>query len=160
MNTEKYFSILKTDSKFIDLTQEELREVLSYCEVQSFKKGEDIIKEGEYGDKLHIIVEGEVGISKIISDQVVFFITTLKVGEIFGEMAIISDYPRSANAFAKTDTTILSLSKEFYKKIKSDNPLLFGKLSFILSKILAERLFKIEERIKSIMKATLNYEVI
>ncbi|MBZ4671845.1 cyclic nucleotide-binding domain-containing protein [Deferribacterales bacterium Es71-Z0220] len=160
MTAEKYFSILKTDPKFIDLTQDELREVLSYCEVQTFKKGDDIIKEGQHGDKLHIIVEGEVGISKIISNQVVFFITTLKVGEIFGEMAIISDYPRSANAFAKTDTVILSLSKEIFKKIKSENPLLFGKLSFVLSKVLAERLFKIEDRIKSILKATLNHEVI
>ncbi|UOD34030.1 cyclic nucleotide-binding domain-containing protein [Deferribacteraceae bacterium V6Fe1] len=160
MTAEKYFSILKTDPKFIDLTQEEVREVLSYCEVQSFKKGDDIIKEGQHGDKLHIIVEGEVGISKIISNQVVFFITTLKVGEVFGEMAIISDYPRSANAFAKTDAVILSLSKEIFKKIKSENPLLFGKLSFVLSKVLAERLFKIEDRIKSILKATLNHEVI
>ncbi|MBC7196907.1 MAG: cyclic nucleotide-binding domain-containing protein, partial [Deferribacterales bacterium] len=47
MTAEKYFSILKTDPKFIDLTQDELREVLSYCEVQTFKKGDDIIKEGQ-----------------------------------------------------------------------------------------------------------------
>jgi CRP-like cAMP-binding protein len=160
MSAEKYFSILKTDHKFVELSREELTEILSFCEVEIYKKGEDIIREGEQGDKLYIIVEGEVGVSKIISNQVVFFITTLKTGEVFGEMAIISDYPRSANAFAKTDTTLLYLSKDAFKKIKSDNQMLFGKLSFILSKVLAERLYKIEERIKNILKATLTQEII
>jgi CRP-like cAMP-binding protein len=160
MSLENYLSVIKTDPKFIEFNKEEIKELFSYCELKDYKKGSDIITEGDIGDKLYIIADGEVGISKIVSNQVVFFITTLKKGDIFGEMAIISSYPRSANVFAKTDVKLVYLSKDAFELIRKDNPVIFGKISWILAKILAERLYKIEDRIKSILSTTLTQVIV
>lgn len=160
MLLEDYLSVIKTDPKFLEFTKEEIKELFSNCEMKEYKKGSDIIKEGDMGDKLYIIADGEVGISKVVSNQVVFFITTLKKGDIFGEMAIISSYPRSANVFAKTDVKLIYLSKDAFELLKRDNPVVFGKFAWILAKILAERLYKIEDRIKSILSATLTQVIV
>jgi CRP-like cAMP-binding protein len=154
MTNEKIFYILRTDPKFIDLTNDELKTLISYCDLERFEKVTTIIKEGEFGNKFFFILEGEVGISKSISDEVIFFISTLKKGDFFGEMAIITDYPRSANAFAKTDTILLSMTRDTLIKFKNEHPLPFGKFAFIIAKTLADRLYKVEDRIKNIIKAS------
>lgn len=155
MSIEKYTALVMTDPKFTGFTAEEVNTMLSYCKVAEFPKGELIIKEGELGDKLYLVAEGEVGISKEISKQVVFFITTLKKGDLFGEMALISQYPRSANAFAKTDIKLIVMDKQDFEYLKKSHPMLFGKIAWILSRTLAERLYKVEERIKQILQASL-----
>lgn len=154
MTKEKVFSVLRTDPKFIDLENEEIESLISYCQIEIFNKASSIIKEGEFGNKFYFIVEGEIGISKSISDEVIFFISSLKKGDFFGEMAIITDYPRSANAFAKSDSILLSMTRDDLYRFKVEYPLSFGKFSFIIAKTLADRLYKVEERIKNIIKAS------
>lgn len=154
MTNEKIFSIMRTEPKFVELDNEELTQFISYCELENFPKASKIINEGEFGNKFYFIVSGEVGISKSISDEVIFFISSLKKGDFFGEMAIITEYPRSANAFAKTDVVLLSMTRSNMQTFKQEHPLCFGKFSYILAKTLADRLYKVEERIKNIIKAS------
>lgn len=154
MTNEKIFSILRTDPKFLDLTNEELNTLISFCELEKVDKITTIIKEGEFGNKFYFIIDGEVGISKSISDEIIFFISSLKKGDFFGEMALITEYPRSANAFAKTDTILLSMTRDSLIRFKTEHPLAFGKFAFVIAKTLADRLYKVEERIKNIIKAS------
>lgn len=160
MSADDYKSVIKTDPKFIGFTDDDVTTMLSHCNVAFFPKGEIIIKEGEIGDKFYLVADGEVGISKNISKQVVFFITTLKKGDFFGEMALISQYPRSANAFAKTDVNLIVINKQDFENIQKSNEMLFGKIIWVLSKTLAERLYKVEERIKQILQASLTNTII
>jgi len=160
MDASNYLAKIKLNPKFIDFTKEELEEFVSYCKVETFEKGEMIIKEGSKGDKFYIIVEGQAGVSKSITEEVVFFITTLNEGEFFGEMAILTNHPRSANVFAKTDIALLSFDSIAYDTLKRENKLLFSKLNSIFAVTLAERLYKVEERIKLILKASLIKDII
>lgn len=155
MAINDYLTSLRTDPKFIDMTKEDMETILSYSHMKAYGKGDIVIKEGDKEERFYIIAEGEIGISKDISDQVVFFITTLKKGDFFGEMAIISNYPRSANAFAKTETKLIYMDKHAFDKLRKDHPVTFGKLSWVLAKTLAERMYKVEERIKKILSASL-----
>ena len=75
---------------------------------QEFKEGEIICKEGDPGDNLYLIVEGQVLISK---DNTSLY-NTLKEGDIFGEMAIFEDKSRFATVTATIDTKVLALSKD------------------------------------------------
>ncbi|KAA0258548.1 cyclic nucleotide-binding domain-containing protein [Deferribacter autotrophicus] len=160
MESIKYLSKLTMNPKFIDFTKEELQKFLSSCKIEKFNKGDMIIKEGEKGDKLYIVVEGQVGVSKAITEEVVFFLTTLSEGDFFGEMAILTSHPRSANVFAKTDTTLLSFDITAYDTLKREDKLLFAKLNSVFAVTLAERLYKVEERIKLIIKASLIKDII
>jgi CRP-like cAMP-binding protein len=154
MTNENFFSVLRTDPRFVEMDNDELDSLISFCEIESFPKSSVIIREGEFGNKFYFIIEGEIGISKSISEEVIFFISTLKKGDFFGEMAIITDYPRSANAFARVDSILLSMTRDKMQNFKAIHPLAFGKFSFMLAKTLAERLYKVEDRIKNIIKAS------
>lgn len=75
-----------------------------------FKAGERIFNEGEAGDFMYGVIEGEVEIRK--NGKVV---DTVSPGGIFGEMALIDHTARSATAVAKTDCKAAQISeKRFY----------------------------------------------
>jgi CRP-like cAMP-binding protein len=92
-----------------------------------FKAGSQIFSEGDFGREMYIILKGEVEIFRIL-DGKKSQLAVLKQGDIFGELAIIDKFPRSANAVALTDSVVLAVnssafesvileSKDFTKKI-------------------------------------------
>ncbi len=70
---------------------------------KQFKKGEVIFREGDNGDTLFQINEGIVGIYASYGEEDQQLLTELGKGRIFGEMAVIESYPRSATAVAIDD---------------------------------------------------------
>jgi len=94
---------------------------------KTFKAGSQIFSEGDFGREMYIILKGEVEIFRIL-DGKKSQLAVLKQGDIFGELAIIDKFPRSATAVALTDSVVLAVnssafesvileSKDFTKKI-------------------------------------------
>jgi CRP/FNR family transcriptional regulator, cyclic AMP receptor protein len=75
-------------------------------EVESFTKGQVIVREGDPSGIMYVVVEGEVDI--VLRDNVV---NSLGPGGIFGEMALVDHQPRSATAVAKTDCKLASIDE-------------------------------------------------
>ena len=73
---------------------------------QTFKAGELIFREGEDSDLAYLIVSGRVDIFKRMDNGATVLLATLGDGEIFGEMSIISEQPRTASAAASTLVTV------------------------------------------------------
>jgi CRP-like cAMP-binding protein len=71
-----------------------------------------LFKEGEAGDKLYIIAEGAVRISRHISGMGEEALAVLRVGDYFGEMALIDTFPRSADACAHEPCRVLVIGKQ------------------------------------------------
>jgi CRP/FNR family cyclic AMP-dependent transcriptional regulator len=83
---------------------------LNETDPKNFKAGERIFNEGDAGDYMYGVIEGEVEIRK--DGKVV---DTVGPGGIFGEMALIDHTARSAAAFAKTDCKAAQIGeKRFY----------------------------------------------
>lgn len=76
-----------------------------------YKAGEDIILHGDTGNEAYVIVEGEVEVYKKFAGKKTVF-TRLHAGDVFGEMASITDTVRSASISAITDTTCLLITPE------------------------------------------------
>lgn len=91
---------------------------------QDFKTGCNIISQGNDADSLYIITSGEVEV--IIDGK---NINTLKDGDYFGEIAIISNIQRTATIKAKTDCSTLILSKSEFKELIYDNPRINSELT-------------------------------
>ena len=78
---------------------EALRELVAQARFASFAKGEALFQEGQDGDSLHLIRRGSVTISRQIDDREVV-LAYVPAGQYIGEMAVLSELPRSATARA------------------------------------------------------------
>lgn len=87
-------------------------------EEESYPADSKILREGEFGDSMYIIVNGQVSVTKFsegINKEVL--ITNLCSGSYFGEVALIDNQPRSANINTDEDTTLLRLKKSVFEKL-------------------------------------------
>lgn len=94
---------------------------------KTFNPGDIIFCEYEPGNEMYIIVEGKVLITKIIKDKEATLVT-LGEGDIFGEMAIIENRPRTATAIALDGVKALAFNKEMYQPVIRNTPALAIKL--------------------------------
>jgi CRP/FNR family cyclic AMP-dependent transcriptional regulator len=75
-------------------------------------RGVYIFKEGERGDKLYVILEGKVRISRTVPGMGEEALAILGAGEAFGEMSLIDEFPRSADAIAHESCRLIEISRE------------------------------------------------
>ena len=80
------------------LSAAEMKLLATFSSEERFREGSMIFREGEKGDKLYIVLDGRVRISKFIPGVGEEALTVLDRGDFFGEMALIDDKPRSADA--------------------------------------------------------------
>ena len=114
----KKFPLLK------NLTDSDLKKLNDYVEEVSFEENEDIIKEGEIGDTLYILISGSVDVIKktIYDDEFVCASLDSSMHCLFGEMAVIDNDKRSATIKAKTKCLTLSLTRENFTKYCDEYP--------------------------------------
>jgi len=118
---------LKEVSFFKDFKDnpEVIRRIIGFSELRFFKKGATIIKEGDFGDELFIILSGEIDIVKTTLQNQKYVVTSLnsKFGGIYvGELALIDNDRRSATVEAKTDCDCLVLNRDNFIKFGDEFP--------------------------------------
>jgi CRP/FNR family cyclic AMP-dependent transcriptional regulator len=106
-------------------------------DVLSFREGQEIFKEGEPGDVMYIIRQGMV---QIWAGNMV--LATLRDGDIFGEMALIDNKPRSATAVALSDCKVLPVDAERFTFLVQETPY----FALEVLRIMAERLRAMNQR--------------
>lgn len=109
---------------------------------REYPKNTMIFSENEPGKELYIIQKGSVKITKIVNNNEVM-LALLKSGDIFGEMALLENKPRSASAIAYEDTTLLAVNKTNFQMMVKTQPQLITKLTTIL----AERIWFIYKQL-------------
>lgn len=98
------------------LPPEELADLVSTAEVRQFKPGEALFNEGDPGDALHLIRKGSVMISRQIAGKDVV-LAYVPAGQYVGEMALVSDLPRSATGRAAVATETIRLDGTAFKAL-------------------------------------------
>ena len=98
---------------------------------QLYDPGDQIFKEGDEGRLAYVVEEGEVEIFIIIDDHEQVLGTVGKDG-IFGEMALIDNQPRMANARATKSTTIICVTRQMFdEKLNQADPFIRGLLKIL-----------------------------
>jgi CRP/FNR family cyclic AMP-dependent transcriptional regulator len=143
--------LLKKINLFENLSEAELEKILPLCVKHSFAAGSVIFKEGDPGDRCYIITSGSVRISKFIPNIGEEALTVLKPGSYFGEMALIDNFPRSANAIANDDTDVFGINKADLDKILINDRELGYKLLWTFTKTLSQRLRETNEKMTSFL---------
>jgi len=113
---------------------------------RQFRDNEIIFSEHEPGEELYIIQKGKIKITKIVDNNEVL-LAVLRSGDIFGEMALLENKPRSATALSFGESELLSVNKSNFEVMVRTNPQLGTKLITLLS----ERIWKAYRQLANIL---------
>jgi CRP-like cAMP-binding protein len=144
-------TLLKKAQVFADLDDEELAIVAEICSEQSFKFGEKIFKEGDPGNRLFIISEGEVRISRDVPGSGEEALAVLKAGACFGEMAVFDRSERSTDAIANVDCTLITIIRADFEMLMDFNRDLAYKVLWSVVRLLCERLRITNDNLRSFL---------
>ena len=133
--------LLKQVPLFSNLDQDQIEIIAETSERLQFAKGQTIIKQGESDNRLFIIADGVVSIELNQADGSKTELGRLGVGEFFGEMALMTGEPRTADVIALRSTLLLVVQKQTIKNIFSANNDFYNEMA----KVLAERQIKLGE---------------
>jgi CRP-like cAMP-binding protein len=101
-------------SFFHGLTREALALIAEVTTEESHATGTKLVQFGDPGDKLFIILEGKVRISREVAGMGEEALAVLGPGEVFGEMSLLDESPRSADARAHERCRILVITKDAF----------------------------------------------
>ena len=101
--------------------------------------GTEIFREGGPGDRLFVVLSGQVQIQKHVKEQDTV-LAILKAGEVFGEMALFDGLPRSATARARSECQVMSFTVKSLQALEDQGLEILIKFKEILLKALSYRL--------------------
>ncbi len=104
-----------------DLSPSDLQRVAAISSEDRVAAGEVVFEQGDPGDKMFVIVRGEVRIISE-SDGVEKEVARRGVGDVVGEMSLISGEPRSATLIADTDMQFLCLDRRSFEGLLRERP--------------------------------------
>jgi CRP-like cAMP-binding protein len=137
--------ILRTIPIFEGLAFNDLKKIELIVHQRTFMPDEIIFYERQPGAGMYIIKKGLIKLTKTVNEERVK-IGELKDGEFFGEMALLDEYPRSAEATAVEKTEALGIFRPDLFDLIESNPKLGYKILLRLSKRLASRLRETTEK--------------
>ncbi|MBT8338853.1 MAG: cyclic nucleotide-binding domain-containing protein, partial [Desulfatitalea sp.] len=134
---------LKAIDIFEHLSVEALAAVASETEMVYFEPDTIVIREGDPGETLYLIVDGEVAVIKTHAPDQVIELDRIGAGDYFGEMALFEDIPRTATIKTLEASRMLVLHKHEFKEMVREYP----QIALEICKALSGRIRKLHEKI-------------
>jgi CRP-like cAMP-binding protein len=122
---------------FANLREEQQRLLLETSPSPCFGPGEVIVREGAEGESLYVVLAGRVEVSKDRDGQPVV-VRQLGVGEVFGEMTLFLDAPRSATVRAVEECRLLRVGRAAVGSLLEGDPGLLERLATLVAARRAE----------------------
>ncbi len=127
---------LRSVEVFESLSPAAAGELADKVDTERFAAGDRIVARGEPGDRMFVLVEGEVRIPVVDDHGRELFLAHLGPKQVFGEMALLTGEPRSADVYAVSDCSCLVVGQATVEELRQERP----EISRILTAILGERL--------------------
>jgi CRP-like cAMP-binding protein len=110
-------AILRKVAIFAGTPDYVLASVALIAHEETFEPGQTIMNEGDFGDSMYIVVDGQVRVHR--GDMTII---TLGAEASVGELAVLDPEPRSASVSAATDTMLFRIDKEPFDEVMADHP--------------------------------------
>lgn len=140
MNSEE---LLARVDLFHSLNKKHIAQLARLATSQHYAPGQVIVRQGDTGLGLYVIATGSVEVRHDKPGQESTLLNTLGVGAVFGEMALLDDYPRSATVIAREQTECLTLTKWHFLAELESHP----EMALPLLPILSRRVRATQERL-------------
>lgn len=144
-NAKASLDAILSSGKQVEEIQKTFEEDVSATLV-TYRADTMIFGEGMFGEKMYFINEGSVKICKIANDSEIT-LAVIQKGDLFGEMALLEKKPRSANAIAATDCSLLVIRNENFPILIRRQP----KLIIRITTVLAERIWFVYRQIANVI---------
>jgi CRP/FNR family transcriptional regulator, cyclic AMP receptor protein len=149
LNDEFVLSMLSGLEIFSQLDTPSLIELGSLFKEKVYDQKDTIFTENSKGSSMMLIASGEVRVSQTSESNEEEALVVLKRGDIFGEMALIEDRPRSATTIAHTNVITLEISRDDFLNYIQVNPISGVKVLLKLCRILSSRLRETDVKLKT-----------
>ena len=143
--------ILKNVAIFKDLDESELAAVSEVCKEEKYESGAYIFREGEAGNRLYVIVSGEVRISRDVPGSGEEALAVLKPGALFGEMSVFDRSDRSTHAIANGGCSLLTITRPDFEMLLDFNRELAYKVLWACVRVLSSRLRSTNDSLRSFL---------
>lgn len=134
------FEVLKKIPIFQDLNLREFAKVEDILHRRTFAVDEAIVREGEKGVGMYIILAGQVQIVQAGQDGTPLRLAALGPGDFFGEQALLDESPRTASAIAVEPCQAIGFFRPDLMELIEQNPRLGLKVVMRLSQMISFRL--------------------
>lgn len=104
-NRQKLLQILQKDP------------LLQAMKTSTFESGSTVVKEGDFNQRLYVVLEGEISLHKSSSDGNEVHIDQLRPGDLLGLVSFVSDGPALTTARALTDVSAIRINKEEFQEL-------------------------------------------
>jgi len=136
---------------FENLLPEHLKLVSSIVEETQFAPSTKIFGDGDEADRFYFIVTGKVRVSKQIPGMGEEALAILEAGDYFGEMALIDEAPRSADAITNTTVVCGTINKRAFEDLLFMNKDLAHDLLWSFVRTLSSRLRESNEKMRAFL---------
>jgi serine/threonine-protein kinase len=111
-------------------------QILSAVQERRYQPNASIIRQGQLGDALFVVIDGEARVYVHDRGETVRSIATLTPGSLAGEMSLITQEPATADVVALTEVRVLVLAADDFEGLAAKNP----ELTIVLTNVVADRL--------------------
>jgi CRP-like cAMP-binding protein len=130
---------LRRFERFAPYSDEDLALLLTFCEFVMADKDDVIIKKGDLSDSMFLVLSGQVRARLRVGGHDTT-LGTMEPGELFGEIAMLSQTARSADVVADVPARLLRLTSENFQELMTKHSELAARMLFNMSRQLATRL--------------------
>ena len=125
--------ILRQQTLFRCLSDEQLDALLPRGQVVHFGRDEKLIKQGDDGDSMFVLVDGQATVV-VERNGAPMPVAFLRSGDCFGEMSLLTGERRTATVIAQTDCEVVEIGKAVLAKSLKEHPALLAQLSEMLAR--------------------------
>ncbi len=140
--SDKIF-LLRNIAIFSDLNVSELGAIATVTEEEEYPEQKTVIQEGEPGEKVFLIIQGQVGVYKQDDQDQEMQLDTMSKGDYFGEMALFEEMERSATIRSLKPCRFLVLHKQEFNELVREYP----RIALQICTALSHRLRKLQSRL-------------
>jgi len=131
----------KTIKLFEGLRPSQAKIVTLMGEMKSFSRGQSIIRQGEVGNEMYMLINGTADVFiNANSSTPPQRVRTLKRGDAFGEMGLIRHHERTADVIANAEVEVIAVNERFLHRMQSRYPRIGAKIFLNIAKYLSDRL--------------------
>jgi CRP/FNR family transcriptional regulator, cyclic AMP receptor protein len=140
--------LLKKVTLFEGLTAPQLGKVAALLTEKDYPAGQPIFKEGESGSDFFVVLGGKVRISKMVPGVGEEALAILEPGAYFGEMALVDDTPRSADALAHISCKLGTFKRDDFDQLMFMDKEIAYSVLWTFVRTLSTRLRETNDKIK------------